>query len=239
MAADATPRSDRHPPPGSEDPTPSRGPGRQRLLTHEAVALAAFDLVDAEGPAALTMSRLGKRLGVSAMTLYGYAESKDAIVSMLAEFLLADLPPVPRETPWTEAVETTFLTSTAGSSSTATLLQVITHGGVFVREQADADRRATGVSGGVRAQHERRFYPSANRSNVHGRLCDLRDRGARHSRIAASRTNWTKTLDPVEFPASRRRLGAIRGGGRRDAVPARAAPDSRQSRTIGARALRR
>jgi len=43
---------------------------RIRLLTHDSIARAAFDLVDTEGANALTMARLANGLGVAQMTLY-------------------------------------------------------------------------------------------------------------------------------------------------------------------------
>jgi AcrR family transcriptional regulator len=199
MAPDPTAGSDRHPPPGSEDPTPSRGPGRQRLLTHDGVALAAFDLVDTEGPAALTMSRLGKRLGVSAMTLYGYAESKDAIVAMLAELLLADLPPVPRETPWTEAVETTFLTVYRRFVVHRHVTEAITHGGVFIREQAKLiEELLTCLEEAGFSQADAFTLQRTVATYTVGFAFFAIAEHATASR--QSRMNWTETLDPTEFP---------------------------------------
>jgi AcrR family transcriptional regulator len=88
--------------------TPRRRGGRSRLLTHEAIAQAAFELADAEGPAALTIKRLAAKLGVGQMTLYGYAASKDEIVGMLPEVLLADLPPLDPAQPWRIAMVDCF-----------------------------------------------------------------------------------------------------------------------------------
>jgi AcrR family transcriptional regulator len=79
--------------------------GRPALLTRDQIARAAFDLVDAEGGAALTMNRLAAELGVGAMTLYGYAESKDEIVNMLPDLLFADLPTTAPEQPPADALE--------------------------------------------------------------------------------------------------------------------------------------
>lgn len=79
--------------------------GRRALLTRAQVARAAFDLVDAEGGAALTMNRLAQELGVGAMTLYGYAASKDEIVNMLPDLLFEDLPAIDAGLPWADALE--------------------------------------------------------------------------------------------------------------------------------------
>lgn len=87
----------------------ARPVGRPAKLTREQVARGAFDLVDAEGTSALTMPRLASELGVGTMTLYGYADSKDALVQMLPDLLLADLPVPEPGQPWAEMIETVYL----------------------------------------------------------------------------------------------------------------------------------
>jgi AcrR family transcriptional regulator len=87
----------------------ARRPGRPPLLTRERLARAAFTLVDAEGPAALTIGRLAKELGVGPMTIYGYAPSKEAIVAMLPDLLLENMPPVSMRKRWQTALEDTFV----------------------------------------------------------------------------------------------------------------------------------
>jgi AcrR family transcriptional regulator len=73
------------------------------------VARAAFELVDQEGPAALTIGRLARELGVGPMTIYGYAPSKDAIVAMLPDLLLENVPPVDMSKSWQDALEEVFV----------------------------------------------------------------------------------------------------------------------------------
>jgi AcrR family transcriptional regulator len=86
-----------------------RRPGRPALLTRERVARAAFELVDTEGAAALTIARLARQLGVGPMTIYGYAESKDAILAMLADLLLENLPALDMRGRWDTALEKLFV----------------------------------------------------------------------------------------------------------------------------------
>jgi AcrR family transcriptional regulator len=81
---------------------------RTRLLTHESIARAAFDLVDSEGAGALTMARLATTLGVAQMTLYNYASSKQEIVNMLPDVLLADLPPIDLRARWRTELDACF-----------------------------------------------------------------------------------------------------------------------------------
>jgi AcrR family transcriptional regulator len=197
-----SPRTDSGAPASEEEavpPAPSKGPGRNRLLTHEAVALAAFDLVDAEGPGAMTMGRLAKRLSVSPMTLYGYVESKDAIFAMLAELLLADLPPVPADRPWAEAMESTLLVIYRRFMDHRHVTHAITTAGVFVREQAAL------IEGWLVCLEAAGF--SVEEAFALQRTLTTYTIGfvffaiAEHeSESPRTRTNWTKTLDPAEFP---------------------------------------
>ncbi|MEV0230381.1 TetR/AcrR family transcriptional regulator C-terminal domain-containing protein [Nonomuraea sp. NPDC050786] len=70
-------------------------------LSREKVLQAALDLVDREGVAALSMRKLGRELGVEAMTLYYYVPNKDAVLDGLVERTLADVEVRP-EGPWRE-----------------------------------------------------------------------------------------------------------------------------------------
>ena len=81
---------------------------RTKLLTHDGIARAAFDLVDTEGAGALTMARLASGLGVAQMTLYNYAASKQEIVNMLPDVLLADLPPIDPSGRWRDQLDACF-----------------------------------------------------------------------------------------------------------------------------------
>jgi TetR/AcrR family transcriptional regulator, tetracycline repressor protein len=65
-------------------------PGRPPL-TRERIIDAALDLVDEQGFDALTMRRLGARLGVEAMSLYKHVPNKEAVVEGVRELLLDQL----------------------------------------------------------------------------------------------------------------------------------------------------
>lgn len=82
---------------------------RVRLLTHEAIARAAFDLADAEGAAALTIANLARVLGVAQMTLYNYASSKQEIINMLPDVLFAGLRPVESDGAWQGTIRRFFI----------------------------------------------------------------------------------------------------------------------------------
>jgi TetR/AcrR family tetracycline transcriptional repressor len=70
--------------------TPRAPVTRARLLQ------AALDVVDAEGLEALTMRRLGRELGVEAMSLYHHVPNKGALLDALVGAVIAEieLPPV-------------------------------------------------------------------------------------------------------------------------------------------------
>lgn len=68
---------------------PKRGP--KPMLTRVEVIEAALGLVDAEGLAALNLRKLGTRLGVSAMTPYGYFADKDELLGAMVEHALQPL----------------------------------------------------------------------------------------------------------------------------------------------------
>ena len=59
-------------------------------LTRQRVLDAAVRVVDGEGLAALTMRRLGRELGVEAMSLYRYVPNKEALLDGLVETVLDD-----------------------------------------------------------------------------------------------------------------------------------------------------
>lgn len=61
-------------------------------LSRERVLRAALALVDEEGVEALTMRRLGRELGVEAMSLYGYVDSKEDLLEGVVEQVFREMP---------------------------------------------------------------------------------------------------------------------------------------------------
>jgi AcrR family transcriptional regulator len=55
------------------------------------VIRAALELIDKEGPAALTMRRLGQRLGVEAMSLYKHVENKEDVIRGAVDLVNAEV----------------------------------------------------------------------------------------------------------------------------------------------------
>ena len=52
---------------------------------------AAIELADAEGPEAISMRRIAGRLGVGAMTLYGYVADRDALLAHMIDEVVAEM----------------------------------------------------------------------------------------------------------------------------------------------------
>lgn len=77
----------------------------QRLpLNRDRVVRAALDLVDEEGLAALTMRRLGQRLGVEAMSLYNHVPGKEGLLDDLVDLVVAEIELPAGDGGWTEAM---------------------------------------------------------------------------------------------------------------------------------------
>jgi AcrR family transcriptional regulator len=65
---------------------------RRTPLSRDRVLAAALDLVDEEGVEALSMRRLGRELGVEAMSLYGYVASKEDLIEGVVEQVFQEMP---------------------------------------------------------------------------------------------------------------------------------------------------
>jgi AcrR family transcriptional regulator len=75
---------------------PRRPRARQPSLSREQIIRAAIELADAEGPEAISMRRIAARLGVGAMTLYGYVADRDALLAYMINEVAAEMGPLGR-----------------------------------------------------------------------------------------------------------------------------------------------
>ena len=73
-------------------------------LTRERILEAAVALVDAEGLDALSMRRLGKELGVEAMSLYNHVPNKAALLDGLVDHVVSRVPIDPRHDNWADQI---------------------------------------------------------------------------------------------------------------------------------------
>jgi AcrR family transcriptional regulator len=82
-------------------------PPRHRAgLSRERVLHTALAIVDSEGIDALSMRRLGRELGVEAMSLYSYVRSKQDLIEGVVEEVFRELPLItPGTGPWAERLQ--------------------------------------------------------------------------------------------------------------------------------------
>ena len=76
---------------------------QQRPLNRGLILDAALSLVNDEGPRALSMRRLGSRLGVEGMAIYHHFASRDELLSAIGDRLLEPLQAVELGGDWREA----------------------------------------------------------------------------------------------------------------------------------------
>ncbi|MFF9640928.1 TetR/AcrR family transcriptional regulator C-terminal domain-containing protein [Kitasatospora aureofaciens] len=66
---------------------------------------AALALVDEEGAAALSTTRIAARLGVKGPSLYNYVSSRDEIIDGIGDLIVAEMELDPTVQPWTAALD--------------------------------------------------------------------------------------------------------------------------------------
>ena len=75
-------------------------------LSRDRVLHAAIDLADAGGIESLTMRKLGRALGVEAMSLYNHVASKDDLLAGIVEVVLGEIELPPAAESWQAAIRT-------------------------------------------------------------------------------------------------------------------------------------
>ena len=81
------------------------GRGPKRGLTLDQILDAATEVADAEGFAALSMNRVAKQLGFTAMSLYRYVDSKNTLVDLLMDRVVGPPPEIVAGTTWRAGLE--------------------------------------------------------------------------------------------------------------------------------------
>ncbi len=75
---------------------------RREPVTRERVIAAALRVMDAEGLDAVTMRRLGRELGVEAMSLYNHVRDKDDVLAGIVEMVMSEFDPPASRGDWHE-----------------------------------------------------------------------------------------------------------------------------------------
>lgn len=76
---------------------------RERLST-ERIVTEALDLARARGVRGISMRPLAARFGVSATALYGHVASRDALLGLMLDRILEDVPPLADDLAWDAAL---------------------------------------------------------------------------------------------------------------------------------------
>src|SRR5215831_2959266 len=79
------------------------GRPRRQPLTRQRIVRAALGIMDEEGLQAVTMRRIGRALGVEAMSLYNHVRDKEEILDSICEEVLSEFQ-VPDAGDWREAI---------------------------------------------------------------------------------------------------------------------------------------
>jgi AcrR family transcriptional regulator len=72
-------------------PSPSKKASGHRPLTRERILDAAIEMIENDGPGALSMRRLGSALGVEGMAIYHHFQGRSELLGAISERLLAPL----------------------------------------------------------------------------------------------------------------------------------------------------
>ena len=83
--------------------------GRRAPLTRDAILDAAIELADREGLEAVTMRRLGQRVGVEAMSLYKHVADKDDVLAGVADRIAREFVLPSRELHWRDSLRASYL----------------------------------------------------------------------------------------------------------------------------------
>ena len=77
----------------------------RKRLSRDLVLAKAVEVADAEGLKAMSMRRLGRELGVEAMSLYNHVKNKEDVLDGLVDVIMDEIGRPAPELPWSEALE--------------------------------------------------------------------------------------------------------------------------------------
>lgn len=79
-----------------------------KSLTPEAIAIAALEILRDGGPNALSLRRVGEKLGTNHVAVYRRCGSFDGLLDLCADYVAAGLPMVPDTLNWATATQMRF-----------------------------------------------------------------------------------------------------------------------------------
>src|SRR5687768_12100752 len=82
-------------------------------LSRERVLRTGIDLADAGGLASLSMRKLGRALGVEAMSLYNHVANKDDLLDGMVDLVFDEIGLPPRDVDWRTAMRRRALAARA------------------------------------------------------------------------------------------------------------------------------
>jgi AcrR family transcriptional regulator len=103
--------------------------GRRAILSRERITAAGKQIVEREGPQALTLKRLGGVLGVDASALYRHFRNKDELIAAIGDELLAGYVVDPGEdVAWREGVTDICVQLRAASITQPVVVDIVRFG---------------------------------------------------------------------------------------------------------------
>jgi AcrR family transcriptional regulator len=82
--------------------TPATDAKQREKLSRDRIVEAALHIMDTEGLDAVTMRRVGRELGVEAMSLYNHVRDKDDLLDGIREYVLSQFEDPGTSGPWEE-----------------------------------------------------------------------------------------------------------------------------------------
>jgi TetR/AcrR family transcriptional regulator, tetracycline repressor protein len=110
-------------------------------LSSDLVVSEARSLLAADGLEALTLRRLGQRLGVDPMAVYRYVANKEALLDAVAGQVLSEATPPSPELPWLERLReglTSYRSTVVANPFLVALMASRPQAGLFVLDGAEA-----------------------------------------------------------------------------------------------------
>jgi AcrR family transcriptional regulator len=101
----------------------------RRGLSRDAIATAAIELCDTEGPAALSMRKVAAHLGVGTMSLYHYVKTKDELLELMSDAIMGELLVEDFPSGWREGLRAIALSTKSAFERHGWLLKEMLSGG--------------------------------------------------------------------------------------------------------------